>query len=73
MSPGWRLKLGDGTVCLWSSSTGALIFRFEGYTRAVRVVAFSADGSRIASNSDENTIGVWSTDPGNSALVIEGP
>lgn len=47
------------------------MFRFDGHTRAVRCVAFSPDGSWIASGSDDATARVWDRG-GGTVRVCDG-
>jgi len=47
----------DSTVQVWDAATGRHIFTYEGHVGAVGAVAWSPDGSRIASAGD--TVRVW--------------
>ncbi|KIW89805.1 uncharacterized protein Z519_09234 [Cladophialophora bantiana CBS 173.52] len=44
----------------------------EGHSGSVRSVVFSADGSRIASGSDDNTVRVWDVQTGACEQTLEG-
>jgi WD40 repeat protein len=46
--------LGDPTVKVWDVATGALLRTFTGHTNKINALAFSADGSRLASGSGAN-------------------
>jgi hypothetical protein len=50
---------GDKTIRLWETSTGKERHCFEGHQGIVRSVAFSADGARLVSASDDTTALVW--------------
>ena len=45
---------------------------FEGHSDSVRSIAFSSDGSRIASGSDDRTIRIWDTKSGKDIRKLEG-
>src|SRR5262249_6057365 len=44
----------------------------RGHTRTVHCVAFSADGQRIASASEDRTIKVWDAHAGQELLSLKG-
>jgi len=46
---------------------------FEGHTATVNAVAFSTDGERAASGSDDRTIRVWEVASGKSLGILENP
>jgi hypothetical protein len=51
----------DKTIRLWETATGKERRRLDGHQGAVRSVALSADGTRLASASDDTTALVWDT------------
>jgi WD40 repeat protein len=58
---GQWLACADGNgISIWDPASGALSWRFEGHTKEVRSVAFSPDGSLVASGSLDGLIKVWS-------------
>lgn len=48
------------TVKVWDMDTGRAILTFEGHTDHVNCMAFSPDGERLASGSDDKTVKIWS-------------
>jgi WD40 repeat protein len=50
----------DKTVCLWNTSTKKQNV-YQGHNSSVMTVAWSPDGSRIASGSVDRTLQVWQT------------
>jgi WD40 repeat protein len=55
------------TINVWDAGTGRIVRTFEGHARYLLALAFSADGSRIASGDEEGTVKVWDLQTG--ALV----
>ena len=49
---------------VWDAQTGQVLLNLKGHTEQVRGVAFSADGNRLASASDDNTVKVWDAQTG---------
>jgi eukaryotic-like serine/threonine-protein kinase len=46
-------------VQVWDALTGDIIFTYHGHTKGVEAVAWSPDGQRIASASNDDTVQVW--------------
>ncbi len=44
---------------LWDAETGALLRTFRGHTGLVLSVAFSPDGKRVLTGSDDGTARIW--------------
>ncbi len=49
----------DNSIRLWNIDTFQVLQGLPGHQAAVRVVAFNADGTRLASVSDDNTLRLW--------------
>ena len=48
-----------GTIRLWDVASGRELVRFDGHQGGVVSLAFSPDGRRLASGSDDTTVLVW--------------
>jgi WD40 repeat protein len=57
----------DDTAKLWDAGTGTLIRKFQGHKMQVYSVAFSHDGLRALSGSQDGTLKLW--DVGTGALL----
>jgi len=53
------LGRGDSTVDIWDASTGELIQTYRGHSSLVEAIAWSPDGSYIASGDYQGTVHVW--------------
>lgn len=59
----------DRTVNIWDIESGAHLLSLEGHTKEVVCVAFSHDGSMLAS-IDEKDIRIWRKDNGSNIAII---
>ena len=57
---------------LWDVATGARISTFDGQFHPVRLLTFSPDGSRLASESFDNTVRLWDGATGVQIATLEG-
>jgi WD40 repeat protein len=62
----------DGTVKLWSTSTGREQVTLRGHNGRVTAVAFSWDGKCVASGADDGIIKVWDVESGALVHDFEG-
>nr|GAT54036.1 predicted protein [Mycena chlorophos] len=49
----------DGSIRLWSASTGSVLTTFNGHKKAVTALAFDDRGTRLASGSQDTDLIVW--------------
>jgi WD40 repeat protein len=60
----YLVSSGDFTLLIWDTKTGNTVFGpLCGHSDAVWRVAFSTDGCRIVSGSDDGTVRIWSAEP----------
>ncbi|KAE9402798.1 WD40 repeat-like protein, partial [Gymnopus androsaceus JB14] len=59
------------TMCIWNAEIGKIIGEpLQGHTHYVRSVAFSPDGKRIVSGSEDQTVCIWNVETG---MIIGDP
>lgn len=68
----WIATGGATTASLFDAQTGSLLRTFLGHTRLVTTVAFSTDGSLLASGSSDNTVKLWGTATGAELRTLIG-
>ncbi|KAI0650646.1 WD40 repeat-like protein [Trametes meyenii] len=49
----------DGSIRLWSASSGSVIATFNGHKKAVTALAFDETGTRLASGSQDTDLILW--------------
>ena len=67
---------GDDRGFLWRTDTGDVVAELGGHTDTVTEVAFSADGSFLATASMDSSVRLWATGPGAAGefvRALEGP
>jgi WD40 repeat protein/serine/threonine protein kinase len=59
-------------VKVWDVRTGQELITLKGHTSDVHSVAFSPEGSRLATGSDDSTVRVWGTRTGQERFTLSG-
>ncbi|KAF8165445.1 WD-repeat-containing protein [Crassisporium funariophilum] len=49
----------DGSIRLWSASTGSVLTTFNGHKKAITALAFDERGTRLASGSQDTDLILW--------------
>ena len=62
----------DKTVRLWAVSTGENIATLQGHEKMVFSVAFSLDGTKLASGSEDTSIRLWEIPTGKALYTLGG-
>jgi WD40 repeat protein len=62
----------DKSIKVWDTESGAQLATLSGHKMEVNCVAFSPDGTRIASGSSDDTVRVWDAESGEALLVLRG-
>ena len=57
---------------VWDAASGACVSTLEGHSGHVSSVAFSPNGSRIASGGEDTTVRVWDSATGECVATLEG-
>jgi WD40 repeat protein len=50
----------NNTIVIWDAEGGQFLHTLSGHSGPVRALAVSPDGHRLASGSDDKTVGIWS-------------
>lgn len=61
-----------GVITLWDVRSGQKITQLEKHTKPITALAFSPDGTLIASGAEDNTIIVWDAKNGNQLKALQG-
>ena len=64
---------GNGDVGIYDAGSGRGLAQLHGHTGAIRDIAFSPDGSHLATASDDGTARIWRASDGRAVAVLESP
>ncbi|HEY0406617.1 MAG TPA: AAA-like domain-containing protein, partial [Pyrinomonadaceae bacterium] len=67
----WMKTKEDHRVKIWDSSTGAELLPLRGHEERVWSVAWSPDGTRVATASSDKTVRVWDANTGVPLLTLQ--
>ena len=62
----------DGSVHVWSMSSGEEVMVLEGHSLSINGVAVTPDGTRVVSCSADRTVRVWDMHTGEAVFVLKG-
>jgi WD40 repeat protein len=70
--PGVKVREIVGAATVWDATTGKKLLTLEGHTHPARDIAYSPDGTRLATASGDNTAMVWDAKTGKELRVLKG-
>jgi WD40 repeat protein len=59
-------------AAIWDTATGKQLYSLVGHTRPIFGVAFTPDGSRLATASGDGTVKIWDSESGKELLTLLG-
>ena len=75
MHPGGTLLAsgtnGNGAIMLWNMRTGQEVRTLQGHSQTILTLAFSPDGSMLASGSEDNTARLWNVADGQKIATLK--
>ena len=69
---GPRDEAADQTVSIWNFETGRRVAALDGHSGTVNGLAFTNDGTRLATANGDGSIRVWDTHTGQQQLELRG-
>ena len=68
----WSYDKHVGETKIWDANTGQCLKTLEGHIEPVRSVAYSPDGTRIISGSEDATVKIWDANTGQCLKTLKG-
>jgi WD40 repeat protein/serine/threonine protein kinase len=65
-------RMNEKTLVVWDALTGQPAHTLEGHSATVTSLAFSPDGQRILSGSEDSTLKLWDVETGEETLTLKG-
>src|SRR2546427_12897489 len=65
-------RIASKTAKVWDAASGRKLRTLAGHTAEVRGVAFSPDGTRLATASEDQTTKVWAAATGRELVTLAG-
>ncbi|HSM70397.1 MAG TPA: BTAD domain-containing putative transcriptional regulator [Anaerolineales bacterium] len=62
----------DKNAAIWDTVTGQKLLTLMGHTEGINRIAFSPDGTRIATASSDNTAKIWDATSGEELFTLSG-
>jgi WD40 repeat protein len=62
----------DGTVSVWNIANGSLSFEAKKHDSAINAIAFSTDGTLMATGGDDRTAIIWDASIGKARRTLKG-
>jgi WD40 repeat protein/serine/threonine protein kinase len=62
----------DASVRIWDAASGDIVHKLHGHSGYVYALAFSPDGTLLASGSGDRSVRVWDVETGTSVVRLEG-
>jgi WD40 repeat protein len=69
---GWAWNRGEIPIYLIDLATGRILRTLEGHKSSIQSLAFSSDGTHLASGSNDRTSRIWNVASGRCERVLEG-
>ncbi len=69
---GDKIALVAQSARVYDSASGQVVLRLQGHSTLTQAIAFSPDGSRIATTSRDKTIKLWDAQTGQETLTLSG-
>jgi WD40 repeat protein len=65
-------SISPGEVRVWDAATGQRLLTLRGHSNHVNAVAYSPDGTRLATASNDQTVKLWEAATGEEVLTLRG-